>query len=192
MRVINRPIFSYKNSGEYDLTKESSKKSDLKYHVIIKKYNEYHYGDGENFHSFKNKWIREGLINRTGFVKGNKLAHFDCNDFKSHEKVIQAQLDALPVPLLALAKITDVNESSTEICNTVRRIVTLLSGLTFCKSADVSGKARAFLDKEINGKNVQSLGDSKMIASDELKFMQEEASTINRWIGTIKLTGLTS
>lgn len=106
--------------------------------------------------------------------------------------MIQAQLDALPVPLLALAKITDINESSTEICNLVRRVVTLLSGLTFCKSADVSGKARVFLDKEINGKNIQSLGDSKVIDSNELKFMQEEAIKINTWIGTIKLAELAS
>lgn len=188
MRVINRPIFSYKKSGGYDLTKENSKKSYLERDVMIKKYTEYHCGDGENFNFCKNKWIRAKIINRTKFVKENKLADFSCNEFKSDEKVIQAQLDSLPVPLLALAKITDVNESSTEICNLVRRVVTLLSGLTFCKSADVSGKARAFLDKEINGKNMQSLGDLKIMALNEFKFMQKEAIKINTWIGTIKLT----
>lgn len=61
MRVINRPIFSYGKSGEYDLTQENSKKSLLDKHVMINKYNEYHCGDGENFNSCKNKWIRESI-----------------------------------------------------------------------------------------------------------------------------------
>ncbi|MGX8941920.1 hypothetical protein ACWWJF_18205 [Symbiopectobacterium sp. Eva_TO] len=128
-------------------------------------------------HSCRHYPVQENKVVAVNVI--NKVAV----DLKSNQDVVKFQLEQLPGVLKQFL------ESNNATCvheeHPVRRIVTLLSGITYSESQDVSYKARSFLEETINGKTFKSFGNEINIGSFDFNLLKKHVNRISEWIATI-------
>lgn len=115
-------------------------------------------------HGFRNYPVQENKVVAANVI--NKVAV----DLKLNQDVVKFQLEQLPGALKQFP------ESNNAMCvhkeHPVRRIVTLLSGITYSESQDVSYKARGFLEEAINGKTFKSFGNEMDIEDFDFNLLK--------------------
>ncbi|WP_291968527.1 hypothetical protein [Candidatus Symbiopectobacterium sp.] len=131
-------------------------------------------------HSCRNDPVQENKVVAINVI--NEVAV----DLKLNQDVVKFQLKQLPGVLKQFL------ESNDAICvhkeYPVRRIITLLSGITYSESQDVSYKARGFLEEAINGKTFKSFGNEINIGDFDFNLLKEHVNRISEWIATISCT----
>lgn len=181
--------YTFKNvNAAYRLATENKKHLEFAQRLIIAKMSQEN-PSGSRYQRYKQ--LNDNLILIHGVhdsnVRENGVISVNTEtDLKLNHDVVKFQVEMLPNALKELLEVNDVSNLSLGNKHPVRRIVTLLTGITYSELQSVSDKAKEFLEENINEKTFKSFGDEMSISANDFNLLKKHTNRINEWIATIK------